>query len=234
MNDAPTMLLWVALPYIVITFFIVTTVLRFKANPYGWTSKSSEILEKPLLKWGNHLFHWGLLCVFGGHVMGLLVPIDVYHALGVSDEFYHLNAVVMGGLAGLATLAGVLILCYRRLKVPRIRKTSSAGDLLTLAFLMLMIVTGVIATTCNASPQHEYDYRLSINPWIRGVLLLHPDPLMMLAAPWYFKVHILSAYGFFIAFPFTRMVHVFSLPIAYLWRSYVLYRRRDVNISGNI
>ena len=227
-------LLWVAMPYIVITFFIVVTVLRFKTNPYGWTAKSSEILEKPLLKWGSHLFHWGLLCVFVGHVAGLLVPLEFYHALGVSDEFYHLNAIVGGGVAGMATLAGLLILCYRRLKIPRVRKTSSAGDMVALVFLVLMIATGIFATACNAAPQHDYDYRASINPWIRGVLLLHPEPMLVATAPWYFKVHILSAYGFFIAFPFTRLVHVFSLPIAYLWRSYVLYRKRSVNVPENV
>lgn len=227
-------LLWVVMPYIVITFFTVVTVLRFKINPYGWTAKSSEILEKRLLKWGSHLFHWGLLCVFMGHVAGLLVPLDFYHALGVSDEFYHLNAVVGGGLAGLATLTGLLILGYRRLKIPRIRRTSNAGDLVALAFLGLMIATGIWATACNAAPQHEYDYRASINPWLRGVLLLRPESLLVAAAPWFFKLHILSAYGFFLAFPFTRLVHVFSLPIAYLWRSYVLYRKRGVNAPENI
>lgn len=227
-------LLWVAMPYIVLTFFIAVTVLRFKTNPYGWTSKSSEILEKRLLKWGSHLFHWGLLCVFLGHVAGLLVPLGFYHALGVSDEFYHLNAIVGGGLAGLATLAGLLILGYRRLKIPRVRKTSNAGDLVALAFLVLMIVTGILATTCNAAPAHDYDYRATINPWLRGVLSLRPEPFLVATAPWYFKAHILSAYGFFLAFPFTRLVHVFSLPVAYLWRSYVLYRRRGGNMSGNI
>lgn len=229
-----TLLLWLVLPYIVITFFIAATVFRFKTAPYGWTSKSSEILEKRLLKWGNHLFHWGLLFVFGGHVAGLLVPIGFYHALGVSDEFYHVNAIVMGGTAGLATIVGLLILSYRRFKLPRVRKTSSAGDIVALVFLVLMVITGIFATASNAVAHSGFDYRTSINPWIRGVLLLHPDPSLMVSVPWYFKMHIIAAYGFFTAFPFTRLVHVFSLPVAYLWRSYVLYRKNGVNVPGNI
>ncbi|MDE1920812.1 MAG: respiratory nitrate reductase subunit gamma [Candidatus Omnitrophica bacterium] len=231
--NVSTLLLWLVLPYIVLTFFIVATLFRFKTDPYGWTSKSSEILEKRLLKWGNPLFHWGLMFVFFGHVAGLLVPIGFYHALGVNDEFYHFNAVVVGGAAGLATLVGLMILCYRRFKLPRVRKTSSIGDFIALVFLVVMVISGIFATASNAAAHAGFDYRMSINPWIRGILLLHPDPELMVSVPWYFKVHILAAYGLFVAFPFTRLVHVFSLPITYLWRSYVLYRKYSVNVPGN-
>ena len=199
--NVSALLLWLVLPYIVLTHFIVTTLFRFKTNPYGWTSKSSEILEKQLLKWGSPLFHWGLIFVFFGHVAGLLVPIGVYHALGVSDELYHMGAVVMGGAAGLATLAGLMILCYRRFKLPRIRKTSSAGDIIALIFLALMVMTGIFATASNAAAHSGFDYRTCISPWIRGVLLLHPNPSLMVSVPWYFKMHILAAYGLFAAFP---------------------------------
>jgi nitrate reductase gamma subunit len=225
MNGA-SLFLWVVYPYIVITVFVLGTLARFNYNPYGWTSKSSEILEKRLLRAGSTSFHWGIIFVFFGHIGGLLVPIQVYHALGVPDEVYHIVALSAGTIAGVAALFGIVMLLFRRLAVKRIRVTSSAGDWIALVCLLAVIVTGMMATGRNALSHSGFDYRTSINPWIRGVLTFRPDASLMVQVPAYFKVHVAAAFGLFAVFPFTRLVHVLSLPLSYLWRSYVLYRRR--------
>ncbi|HJV46315.1 MAG TPA: respiratory nitrate reductase subunit gamma [Bacillota bacterium] len=220
--------LWLIFPYLVLTILLVGLFYRFNTDQYGWTSKSSELLEKRLLKWGSTLFHWGIICVFFGHVAGLLIPIGAYHTLGVSDELYHMGALGGGGVAGIATVIGVLILVYRRFSVSRIRMTSSTGDIVALLLLTVVVLTGMLATTGNALFE-EFDYRTTIGPWIRGILTLTPDPSLMQHVPVGFKIHIVAAISLFAVFPFTRLVHIFSVPLTYLSRSYVVYRKRVPN-----
>lgn len=224
--NAGEQFLWVIFPYIVITVFLAGHIYRFNGNPFSWTSKSSELLEKRVLRWGSLMFHWGIVFVFLGHVAGLLVPLSFYRALGVPDEVYHGMAVGAGGVAGFVTAAGALILLIRRWQVLRIRRTSSTGDWVALVLLVCAVFTGMAATLGNAAGHSGFDYRTTISPWIRGVLLFHPNASLMHTVPWLFKMHILTVLSLFAVWPFTRLVHVFSLPLGYLWRSYVVYRRR--------
>jgi nitrate reductase gamma subunit len=44
---------------------------------------------------------------------------------------------------------------------------------------------------------------------------------------WLFKAHILLGLTIFLLFPFTRLVHMFSAPVRYLWRpGYQIVRSR--------
>lgn len=217
--------LWVVLPYIVLTIFIGGHIYRYQHDQFGWTSKSSELLEKKLLRLGSNLFHWGIIFVFGGHVMGLLIPISVYEAMGVSEHQYHTISLIGGIPAGIAATIGILILLYRRMTVRRLIATSTKGDWVSLVFLIIVIFSGMSATFFNID-SNGFDYRTTIGPWLRGVLLFHPDATLLATVPVWFKIHMIAAMGIFAAWPFTRLVHVFSVPIRYLSRSYVIYRKR--------
>ncbi|MFO1444796.1 respiratory nitrate reductase subunit gamma [Bacillus sp. Bva_UNVM-123] len=217
--------LWVVLPYIVLTIFIGGHIYRYQHDQFGWTSKSSELLEKKLLRIGSNLFHWGIIFVFGGHVMGLLIPIGVYEAMGVSEHQYHTIALIGGIPAGIAATVGILILLYRRMTVRRLIATSTKGDWVSLIFLLIVILSGMSATFLNID-SNGFDYRATIGPWLRGVLLFHPDVSYLETVPTWFKIHMLAAFGLFASWPFTRLVHVFSVPFRYLSRSHVIYRKR--------
>ena len=80
--------LWGALPYIAFTFLIVGTLVRFFYFERNWTTKSSQFLEKKQLRIANPLFHFGLLCVIGGHVVGVLIPKTWTAAIGINDHMY--------------------------------------------------------------------------------------------------------------------------------------------------
>lgn len=217
--------LWVVLPYIILTIFIGGHIYRYQHDQFGWTSKSSELLEKKLLRLGSNLFHFGIIFVFGGHVMGLLIPIEVYELLGVTEHQYH-NIALIGGIpAGIAASIGILILCYRRVTVHRLIKTSTKGDWVSLFFLAIVILSGMSATFLNVD-SNGFDYRTTIGPWLRGILIFRPNASLLADVPIWFKVHMLAALGIFTAWPFTRLVHVFSVPVRYLSRSYVIYRKR--------
>lgn len=218
--------LWVILPYIVLTIFIGGHIYRYQHDQFGWTSKSSELLEKKLLRVGSNLFHWGIIFVFFGHVMGLLIPVQVYEALGVTEQQYHVIALIGGIPAGIAALMGIFILFYRRMTVRRLIVTSTKGDWVALFFLTIVILTGLSATFLNIDPK-GFDYRSTIGPWLRSVLTLRADAGYLASVPIWFKIHLIAVYGIIAAFPFTRLVHVFSLPLRYLTRSYVIYRKRE-------
>ncbi len=218
--------LWVVLPYIVLTIFIGGHFYRYNHDQFGWTTKSSQLLEKKLLRVGSNLFHWGIIFVFGGHVMGLLIPISVYEAMGVNEHQYHTIALLGGIPAGIAATIGIIILTNRRMTVKRIFTTSTKGDWVSLFFLLVVILSGMSATLLNID-SHGFDYRTTIGPWLRGVLMLQADASYLTSVPMWFKIHMIAAMGLFAAWPFTRLVHVFSLPLRYLSRSYVIYRKRE-------
>ncbi len=216
--------LWAILPYVVITIFIGGHIYRYLRDGFSWTTKSSEILEKKSLRWGNMLFHYGLLFVLLGHFIGLIIPKSWHEALGLNEHTYHLIALLGGIPAGLITLIGLLILIGRRGYVKRVFVNTTFGDWVVLFVLLGVVVFGLLATLCNI-PGH-FDYRESIAPWLRGILTFRPDPYLMLNVPFVFKLHIVFVMLLLAIWPFTRLVHVLSFPIVFIWRSPIVMRQR--------
>ncbi|CQR46560.1 Nitrate reductase-like protein NarX [Paraliobacillus sp. PM-2] len=219
------LLLWGVFPYIVLTIFIGGLIYRYQKDQFGWTTKSSELLEKKRLRIGSLMFHWGLIFVLGGHFAGLIVPVQFYNALGVSEHFYHNIALIFGLPAGIVAFIGIVLLAYRRISVKRIKATTSMGDWISLFLVILVIATGLLATSMNID-SHGFDYRTTIAPWLRGLFVFHIQPELMADVPIWFKIHIYSTFALYVAWPFTRLVHAFSFPIRYLSRNYVIYKRR--------
>lgn len=226
---------WGAYPYIALTIFVVGLVLRYDKDPWGWTSKSSEILEKRLLQVGSLLFHWGFLLVVAGHVMGLLIPAGVYASFGVTAESYHVLAFYGGAASGLVSVAGLIVLLIRRLLSPRIKATSGVDDFFTLAILLAVMGMGLANTLGYTLLVGPYDYRLTVGVWVRSLFLLRPDVALMASAPLSYQVHVVLGLLFFAVLPFTRLVHIFSLPLPYLRRRYIIYRSLEVRslAAGN-
>lgn len=218
-------LLWGVFPYIVFTIFIGGHIYRYQKDQFGWTTKSSEFLEKKRLRIGSNLFHFGIIFVFGGHVLGLIVPVELYNVLGVSEHAYHNIALLFGIPAGIATLVGLILLTHRRINVKRIKATTSVGDWLSLILLLTVVLTGLIATFLNVDAK-GFDYRTTIAPWLRGLFIFNVQPELMMNVPIWFKIHIYTTFALYVVWPFTRLVHVFSFPLRYLNRSYVIYKKR--------
>ena len=216
--------IWAALPYIAFTFLIGGTAVRYTFFERGWTTKSSEFLEKKQLKIAGPLFHIGLLFTFGGHLVGVLVPKFVTESAGVTEEMYHMGALSGGVLAGTLFLLGFLLLLRRRFTKDCMAVNTSFTDRWLYLLLFITIASGCIATAANAGG--AFDYRTSIGPWFRSLLLLQPDPSLMQDVPALFQVHMLAWMLVAILFPFTRLVHCLSVPFEYLWRSAIVYRRR--------
>lgn len=227
MSDATRNLLWVALPYACVAIFVVGHVWRYRTAQYTWTTRSTQLLERKWLRIGSLSFHLGMLLVVGGHFGGLLVPKSVTEAVGVTQHRYHQMAVVLGTAAGLLMVFGLLVLVLRRLGNARVRATSIGRDYLAAGVLVFVAVTGMINTIGHQLLGTEYDYRESVSPWFRGIFTLRPDAGLMTDAPASFKIHAIAAFALFAIWPFTRLVHAWSVPLAYLARPYIIFRRRD-------
>ncbi|SFL00431.1 respiratory nitrate reductase gamma subunit [Streptosporangium canum] len=225
--NALDVVLWVVAPYLAITVFVLGHVWRYRYDKFGWTTRSSQMYESRLLRIGSPLFHFGILVVLLGHIGGLVIPKSWTEAAGVSEEAYHITAVVLGTVAGVATLGGLAILIYRRRTVGPVFTATTRNDKLMYAVLALVIVLGLAATIAANVVGGGYDYRTTISPWFRSIFYLQPDPALMAGAPPLFQLHALSALLLFAIWPFTRLVHMLTAPVGYLTRPYVVYRSRD-------
>ncbi|NMP23251.1 respiratory nitrate reductase subunit gamma, partial [Sulfobacillus harzensis] len=171
--------LWVILPYITLTIFVLGLIYRYNFDQIGWAARSTEIFEKTMLQWGSLLFHWGILAAFGGHVVGILIPIGVYRSLGVTTEMYHTGAILLGGMAGIATLSGLVILTVRRLVNARVRRHTSAADWLALIVLLVVVSYGDWLTLGYNLISGPFEYRTTVGPWFRGLFYFNPHATLV-------------------------------------------------------
>ncbi|WP_417561801.1 respiratory nitrate reductase subunit gamma [Microbacterium sp.] len=230
--SALSMFLWVALPYIAMAVFVVGHIWRYRHDKFGWTTRSSQTYENKLLRWGSPMFHLGILAVLVGHVVGLLIPREWLYAIGIDEHMYHLGATVLGSAAALVTLVGLAVLIFRRRTVGPVFLATTRMDKLMYVLLAATLVFGTTATFMYQVAGPGYNYRATISPWVRSILIFQPQPDLMTGAPLMFQIHAISATLLFILWPFTRLVHVFSAPVQYLFRPYIVYRSRDEHRSG--
>ena len=220
-------LLWGVLPYVTIVILIAGTIWRYRYDKFGWTTRSSELYESRLLRIGSPLFHFGILVVVIGHVIGLLIPASWTDAVGLSQEAYHVQAFLLGGIAGFCTLVGVGILIYRRRTTGPVFMATTKNDKAMYVVLVAAIVVGLATTLLGAAGGEEHNYRLTVAPWFRSLFVLQPDIEAMSHSGLAFQLHTLIGMLLFAVWPFTRLVHAFTAPIGYLFRPYIVYRSRN-------
>jgi nitrate reductase gamma subunit len=220
-------LLWAVLPYVMVVVLGGGTIWRYRYDKFGWTTRSSELHESRLLRVGSPLFHFGLLVVIIGHVIGLIIPKSWTDAAGLSQQAYHVQALLLGGIAGVCTLAGVAILIYRRRTTGPVFMATTRNDKLMYVVLVAAIVAGLATTLLGATGGEEHNYRLTVAPWFRSLFVLQPDIASMAAAGLAFQLHTLIGMLLFTIWPFTRLVHAFTAPLGYLFRPYIVYRSRQ-------
>ncbi len=218
--------LWVILPYICLAVFVVGHWWRWRYDQFGWTTRSSQLYESKLLRIGSPLFHFGTFFAILGHVMGLLIPKSWTDAVGIKQDLYHLVAVTGGLAAGVALVAGLVILIYRRRTTGRIFHATTVNDKAMYLLLGITILLGMW-NTISTTLSHDYNYREGVSVWFRQLFFFSPDPSLMAAAPIQFQVHTVFALALVAMWPFTRLVHVFSAPVGYLTRPYIVYRSKD-------
>ena len=215
-------------PYIALTVLALGSIIRYDREPYTWRASSSQLLRRKQLMWGSVLFHVGVLFIFLGHFVGLLTPIAVWDALGVSHSFKQVVAMTAGGIAGAMAIIGATMLAHRRLFDPRVRATSSTTDTLIILLLWAQLFLGL--ATIPFSMQHLDGHEMvKLMDWAQGIFTFN------LAASSYitdvafvFKLHLFLGLTILLLFPFTRLVHMLSAPVRYIWRTgYQVVRNKE-------
>lgn len=217
-------------PYLCLTVFVIGSWVRFDREQYTWRSGSSQLLRRHQLMWGSNLFHVGILVIFFGHFVGLLTPIAIFDAFGISHGFKQWMAIIIGGVAGIVCFIGLTLLIHRRLFDARIRMTSSFSDIAILLLLYAQLILGLatIPVSLGHLDGHEM---VKLMSWAQGVLTLQPNVSALVAdVNPLFKLHLFLGMTIFLVFPFTRLVHVWSAPVWYLGRrGYQVVRSRSTS-----
>lgn len=228
-------IIYVILPYVALTVMVVGLIWRKRTDSYGWNARSTQLLEGKVQRYASIIFHFGVLAAIGGHVLGILVPASWTSFFGISDSMYHVIAVIGGVSAGLAVIVGFVMLVYRRIKFPRVRATTTRMDVAVFALLGFGIVTGFLATITNFGD--AVHYRETVAPYFRQLFVFNPEPELMTApgeVTLIFQIHVVGVWFLYMLWPFSRLVHAFTVPVGYFRRSPIVYRPRTVqSISSN-
>ena len=224
MGSTSDFILYAALPYMALTLAVVGSIYRFASDRFSYSSLSSQFLEGRRLFWGSAPFHYGILIVLAGHLIAFLFPRSVLWFNGVPARLYILE--VTGLAFGLLALLGLIMLIYRRAVTSRVRVVTSRMDIVLLVLLLSQVAIGVYVAVF-----HRWGSAWAVQtatPYIRSLFKLSPEPQYVVALPLAVRLHILNAWALVAIIPFTRLVHFFVIPIAYLWRPYqlVVWNRR--------
>lgn len=213
-------------PYIAIIVFFVGSAIRYDRDQYTWRTGSSQLLRAKELRIGSNWFHVGILLLFVGHFAGLLTPPEIYHGLGVSTSAKQILAVIAGGIFGGICFRGIFILIRRRLTDPRIRATSSRMDIAILLLIGFQLVLGLL--TLPLSLYHSDGANmLLLSEWAQRIVTFRAGAADLIAGVnFIFKLHLFFGITLFLVFPFSRLVHVWSVPLGYIARPYQVVRKR--------
>ncbi len=220
-------LLFGVYPYLAGAVFLLGSLARFDRDQFTWKAQSSQILNNRNMRLASNLFHVGILLLFLGHFVGLLTPPEIFHALGVSAGAKQVLAIVAGSVAGLMCFAGLTMLVQRRLTDPRVRATSTRMDIFILLLLYAQLILGLL--TIPVSLMHLDGHNmLNLMAWARNIVTF--DPTEAVAAlgevGLLFRLHLFLGLTIFLVFPFSRLVHIWSVPVTYPFRSYQVVRQR--------
>ncbi len=225
MNAYLNQLVFGFFPYFCLSVFLVGSLIRFDREQYGWRSGSSQLLRRRQLRWGSNLFHVGILFLLFGHFVGLLTPHAVYEPF-IGPPAKQMLAILSGGVAGILCFIGLTLLVHRRLTDPRIRATSGAMDIAILLLLWVQLVLGLV--TIPYSLQHaDGSVMLLLSEWAQRIVTFRAGAAELVApVAWPYKAHIVLGLTVFLLFPFSRLVHIWSAPVGYLFRRTQVVRRR--------
>lgn len=220
-------------PYIALSVLAIGSMARYDRDPFTWKSSSSQLLRRRQFVIGSVLFHVGVLVIFLGHLVGLLTPIWIFDTLGISHGAKQILAIVAGGVAGVMALIGGLMLLHRRWFDPRIRVTSSFWDIAILVLLLVQLILGLC--TIIVSLQHlDGAEMVKFMSWAQAIFTFKAGAADYVAdvSP-LFKMHLVVGLTILLVFPFTRLVHMLSAPVRYLYRpGYQIVRSRRTKQPG--
>ncbi len=208
--------LFAVFPYIAITLAVVVGIYRYLTDRFSYSSFSSQFLENHQLFWGSVAWHYGILVILLAHLLAALFPGTWATLISSPGRLYVLE--VSGLALALMTIVGLALLILRRLRNSRVSIVTSPMDWVLLAALLGQVVLGFWVALFYRWGAEWYLYTAA--PWLASLLKLNPQIQSVTALPLVVKIHMLGAFLIVAIFPFTRLVHLVTFPIPYLWRPY--------------
>lgn len=212
-------------PYICLVIMTLGLAIRYVGTPGEWNARSSNLFAKKSLLAGSFLFHYAIIFVFFGHIIGLLIPLKLLDAVGFSASIHAAVAGVAGMVLAPAVLIGLGILIWRRISNPCVWASTLPMDLVVIIFIMWQACTGGWQDYFGTTPAF-----IPVGEWVRGLLICQPHPELMAAVPAAIKMHVVCGFTIFAIIPFSRLVHFFSIPVTWFAHPLISYRRRYENL----
>ncbi len=213
-----TSLFFIVLPYVAFTLAVLAGLYRYFTNRFSYSSLSSELLEKPRLFWGSVPWHYGIIPILLAHLLAGLFPGVAALVLGGPVRLLVLE--LLGMSLGLFTLVGLAVLIVRRLQAKSLTRVTSPMDWILLGLLALQVLSGVgIAIFARWGSLWYLDTAV---PWMWSIVSFQPDASTVVPLPGVIQLHMVNGFCLILLFPFTRLVHIFTVPLSYLWRPYQL------------
>lgn len=217
-------LLFIVFPYLAIAIGVAGTIYRYVTNQFTFSSLSSQFLESDLQFWSSTLWHYGIIPTLIIHLAGFSLPklMVIFH--GNPETLY--AAELAGKVLGIMALVGVGIMLYRRLSQTKIRAVTTIADWVVLFLLFTQVLLGLTIA---------FGYRWgatwilhTATPWIASLVMFQPSPEYVASLPLIPKLHFLNGFLLLALVPFSRLVHIATVPIPYLWRriQLVIWTRR--------
>jgi len=210
--------LFMGLPYVALATFLIGTTFRYFNFGFKVSSLSSQFLESKELFYGSRPFHWGIIILFFGHLIGFLFPKSVLAWGSMPVRLIMIEFAALG--FALSALIGLLMLVFRRLKHKRIVVVTSKMDIFVYVILFTQIITGIWIAV--GSRWGSVWFASSLAPYLKSIFTFSPDIEVIAAMPLSVKIHVVSAYILIGMIPFTRFIHFLVYPLPYLWRNYQL------------
>ena len=224
-------LLFAVFPYVAVIIAVVLGVYRYRSRRFSYSSLSSQFLENRTLFWGSVPWHYGVILILTAHTLALLFPTFWGNLLSERIRLYVLE--VSGLALALMTVVGLALLIVRRLRSPRVFHVTSTADWLLLAVLLIQVAVGFWIALVYRWGSGWYLH--TAVPWLRSLVVLQPEIQYVTALPWLVQLHLLNGFLIILLFPFTRLVHVVTFPVTYLWRplQVVIWNRRSMSKPGS-
>ncbi|WP_396587337.1 respiratory nitrate reductase subunit gamma [Bermanella sp. R86510] len=214
-------------PYITLVVFFLGSLIRYDRDQYSWKTGSSQLLEGKLLRKGSMPFHVGIIAVLLGHFVGLLTPHQVWDFFHITAGMKQIVAIAMGGIFGLICFYGLTILIYRRLFIPRVRASSSTMDNLVLILLYIQLILGLLSIFVSVNHLDGAEM-LMLMSWAQNMVTFQSADASnaIMGVHWIYKLHVFLGMTLFLIFPFSRLVHIWSVPFKYFGRNYQVVRTK--------
>lgn len=206
-------ILFTILPYISFLLFILGLVYAFK-TPYNITSRSTSFFGITTSFWGSVLWHYGIIFVLIGHILGVIIPGFIMNLTSNINWLYIIESSAFG--LGFTALIGLSILLYRRLFNVYVKTNTNFFDYAIVILLLFQIITGLYI-----SVEYRWGinwYASSISSYFWSVIVFSPKSEIMSDFQLLIKLHAVNMFILISILPYTKLIHIVTAPIKYLFR----------------